>query len=207
MVKNELGFDKYKERGNKEGLYAEPTNLLSNCAFFAAALIAAPFCKGWLSGTLAAGMVLVGLGSSLYHSKPSKFTQMWDTGAIVAWVFFYLFAWAFFMIGFGFFQSIGILTAFGLISYLFIRKYGEYLNGSADYIPVIVLLLFCGTWVWFKLGYPHLVIAGVLASASLVCRVIDHDVSIPSGTHFLWHILNGFLMAMLTMFVAVYIES
>jgi esterase/lipase superfamily enzyme len=89
---------------------------------------------------------------------------------------------------------------------MFIRKYGTLLNGSTDYVPVIVLLLFCGAWTWIQTSHPHLVVAGVLSAASLVCRVIDNDVEIASGTHFMWHTLNGFLMAMLTMFIAVYIE-
>jgi len=117
-----------------------------------------------------------------------------------------LFLWAYCMMGLDLLLSSIVLGIFGIASFLFTKKYGETLNGSADYVPAIVLLLVCGIAVWYRLSHPHLVIAGVLAAMSLVCRVIDHDVKLPSGTHFLWHMLNGFLMLMLTMFVEVYIE-
>jgi len=207
MIKNKWGFDLYKERGESSALFAEPTNVLSNVAFFAAALMVFPFCKGWASGVLTAGCILVGLGSSLYHSRPNRFTQLWDVTAIVAWVLFYLYCWGYYMMGFTPLISVGAVLGFILLSLLFLRKYGSLLNGSADYIPVIVLLLGCGVAVWYKLGHPHLVIAGIIAAISLVFRVIDNEVKLHSGTHFMWHIMNGFLMAQLTMFVAVYVET
>jgi hypothetical protein len=203
MLKNKSGFDLYKERGDQSGLYAEPTNVLSNIAFFAAAMICWPFAKSWADGILVAGCILVGLGSTMYHSRPCRFTQLWDVVAIVTWVMFYLFCWGHFMMGLNVTWSVGVMAGFAVSAYAFLRKYGRFLNGSADYIPVILLLLICGSLVWYRLGHPHMVVAGLLAAIALVFRVVDNDVKIQSGTHFLWHILNGFLMAMLTMFMSV----
>jgi len=197
------GLDLYKERGENTALFAEPTNVLSNIAFFAAGLTALPFCTNWASGLLAAGCVIVGLGSTLYHAYPKELTRLFDVSAIVMWVLFYLFCWSFLLMGFNIWQTAGIIVGFSAASTLFLKKFSGLLNGSADYIPVILLLLICGAAAWYKQGHPHLIVACIMAGLSLFCRVIDNDVKLNSGTHFLWHILNGFLMAQLTIFMAV----
>lgn len=204
-MSNENGLDYYKERGNSKELLAEPVNLMSNVAFFAATLVTLPFCKSWIDGILSTGITLVGIGSTLYHARPCKLTRLCDLGAIVTWTTLYVFIWSYYMMGLEFVPSIGLILSFFGMNYLFKKRYGDALNGSADFVPVIVLLLFCGSCVWYKLGHPHLVIAGILAAAALVFRVIDNDVRMPAGTHFLWHILNGFMLTMLTVFVTVYI--
>lgn len=105
--------------------------------------------------------------------------------------------------GLNFLYSGGIIIGFVLASLLFLRKYSGLLNGSSDYLPVIAVLLFSGAAGWYKTGHPHLIIACIIAAISLVFRVIDNDVKLSSGTHFLWHIMNGFLMAQLTIFIAI----
>lgn len=200
-----MDLDVYKERGESKGLLAEPINLLSNLAFFAATLITMPFCRSWVDGILSTGISIVGIASSLYHARPCKMTLLGDAMAIIVWTIFYVFVWAHFMMSFQLPITLGVMGGFLLLSFLFIKKFGKSMNGSADYIPVIVLLLLCGSCLWYKYGHPHLVIAGILASISLVFRVVDREVHLPSGTHFIWHILNGFMMAMLTMYVSIYV--
>ncbi len=198
-------LDLYKERGTSKELLAEPVNLLSNIAFFAACLITALFCKSWVDGILSAGIAMVGIGSSLYHARPCRITQLCDVTSIVSWTAFYIFVWAHYMMKFSLPISGGIIVV-GLGLHLwFASKFKDSLNGSADYLPVIALLLICGGSVWYKMGHPHLVASAVLAACALVFRVVDNDVKVPCGTHFLWHMLNGFMMAMLTMFVSVHV--
>lgn len=199
-------LDQYKERGNNEGLLAEPVNTLSNIAFFAAMLATMPFCKSWIDGLLSAGIAMVGLGSTLYHVRPCPTTQLMDKVTIVVWVMLYVFAWAHYMAGLSVLVSLGVNVSFIVINYFFDRKYGDLLNGSADYLPVLLLLLGCGSYVWYLHGHPHLVIAGILASTALVFRVVDNDVKLHTGTHFIWHVINGFMMAMLVMYISVYVE-
>lgn len=198
-------LDLYKERGTSKEFLAEPVNLLSNIAFFAASLIAFLFCKNWVDGLLAAGIAMVGIGSSLYHARPCRLTQLCDVVSIIAWTAFYIFVWAHYMMGFTFLISTAMIGVGLGLNFLFARKFKNSLNGSADYLPVIGLLLICGGGVWYKMGHPHLVAAAVFAASALVFRVIDNDVKVPCGTHFLWHMLNGFMMAMLTMFVSVHV--
>ena len=183
--KEEQTFDLYKERGKKTELFAEPTNLFSNIAFFAAAFMCFPFAKSWIDGILVMGIILVGLGSSMYHSGRCQFTLMWDAGSIVLWILYYLFIWAHFLIGLSLLWSGVVVCSFMLLGSIFNRKYGNGMNGSFDYIPVIILLLVCGSVTWWALGLPHMVAAGVLSAISLVFRVVDNDVSIPTGTHYI----------------------
>jgi len=200
-----MELDTYKERGTNQGLLAEPINLLSNIAFFAATLLTMPFCRSWVDGILSTGISIVGIASSLYHARPCRMTLLGDTLSIVVWTIFYVFVWAHFMMGFQPLVTAGVMITFFTLNILFDWKFGKAMNGSADYIPVIILLLFCGSCVWYKSGHPHLVIAGILAAGALVFRVVDRDVHLPTGTHFIWHILNGFMMALLTLFVSIYV--
>ena len=197
--------DQNKERGDSQDLLAEPVNTLSNIAFFAAMLATMPFVKSWFDGLLSAGIAMVGLGSTLYHVRPCRMTRQIDAITIIAWVLLYVFGWAHFMMHIDARMSAALVVVFLAINYFFNKRYGSSLNGSADYLPVIGLLLISGSSVWYLYGHPHLVIAGVLAATSLVFRVVDMDVKIPAGTHFIWHIMNGFMMAMLTLYVSVYV--
>ena len=74
-------------------------------------------------------------------------------------------------------------------------------NGSEKYAPaLIVMLVFAGLsrrrghpmwpWIWAATGVFCL---------SLVFRTIDMAVcpSFPIGSHFLWHVLNGVMVALL----------
>jgi len=196
-----LGFDYYRERGESSMLFAEPTNVLSNVAFFAAAFIATPFCRTWFDWALAAGCFLVGMGSTAYHASPSRLTCLWDVSGIVGWVLLYLYCWAHYMMGLAPWPAAGAVAAFVVLGVPLRRRYSALWNGSGDYTPVIILLAVCGALQWWKDGEPHLVLAAVLASFSLACRAIDNSVRLTSGTHFLWHTLNGFLMALLTLFM------
>ncbi len=199
--KTRLGFDYYRERGESAMLFAEPTNVLSNVSFFAAAFIATPFCRTWFDWALAVGCFMVGLGSTAYHAHPNKLTYLWDVSGIVGWVLLYLFCWAHYMMGLAIGPAAGAVAAFIVLSLPVLKRFSAIWNGSGDYTPVIILLVVCGGLQWWKDGQLHLVLAAILACFSLVCRAIDNSVRLASGTHFLWHTLNGFLMAMLTLFM------
>ena len=195
------GFDYYRERGESAMLFAEPINVLSNIAFFAAAFIATPFCRTWFDWALAIGCFMVGLGSTAYHSYPTRWTHVWDISSIVAWVLLYLFCWSHYIMGLAPWPAAGAVAAFVVLSMPVLKRYSAIWNGSGDYTPVIIVLVVCGGLQWWKDGQPHLVLAAILACFSLFCRAIDNSVRLSSGTHFLWHTLNGFLMALLTLFM------
>lgn len=75
------------------------------------------------------------------------------------------------------------------------------LNGSEQYLPAVLALL-AFTFVTHKRGHqiaPWITAATVIFSVSLVFRTLDmHLCEIwPIGTHFIWHILNGLMIALL----------
>jgi hypothetical protein len=69
------------------------------------------------------------------------------------------------------------------------------LNGSINYIPCLIALLL----VAWKGRQPQLYQAGLLFACSLTFRSVDMALceQFPNGTHFLWHLLNGWLLYML----------
>jgi len=189
------------------GLLAEPANALSNLAFFAAAAAL------WRVSSLAARgrvlpadlrllaplVLLVAVGSTLFHTLAVRWAGMVDSLFILLFccVFLYGFlrhavlvpAWA----------AIAAATAFAVFSYAFPRLFAPgTLNASTAYIPNLVALIAMTAW----LGWRHAAATRMFALASavfcisLTLRTIDHDICarFPLGTHFLWHLLNGWLL-------------
>ena len=77
-------------------------------------------------------------------------------------------------------------------------RYPEVLNGSLRYAPAIMLLLGLGAYHWMRAESERgilLLAAGVLC-LSLLFRSIDLSLcyAFPTGSHFLWHLLNGLVL-------------
>lgn len=74
-------------------------------------------------------------------------------------------------------------------------------NGTTGYLPPFLALAFFGAWAaasgnragWYNLTGSAIFIV------SVICRMIDPLVcaSFPLGTHFLWHVFNGLMLAVL----------
>ena len=189
------------------GLLAEPANALSNLAFFAAAAAL------WRVSSLAARgrvlpadlrllaplVLLVAVGSTLFHTLAVRWAGMLDSLFILLFccVFLYGFlrhavlvpAWA----------AITAAATFAVFSYAFPQLFAPgTLNASTAYIPNLVALIAMTAW----LGWRHAAATRMFALASavfcisLTLRTIDHDICarFPLGTHFLWHLLNGWLL-------------
>ena len=80
------------------------------------------------------------------------------------------------------------------------------LNGSVGYVPTLLLIAGYGVALLRRnreAAHGLLIGAGILA-ASLFFRSIDQVVcsSIPLGTHFLWHLLNGIMLGWMIMVVS-----
>lgn len=190
------------------GLLAEPANALSNLAFFAAAaalwrvegsLVARGRILPADLRLLAPLVLLVAVGSTLFHTLAVRWAGMLDSLLILLFccVFLYGFlrhavlapAWA----------AITAATAFAVFSYAFPRLFAAgALNASTAYVPNLVALVAMTAW----LGWHHAAATRMFALASavfcisLTLRTIDQDICsrFPLGTHFLWHLLNGWLL-------------
>lgn len=199
-------LDLYCERLH-EGLWAEPFNAVSNLAFFAAAAGAYLLWKRDGKGDrfilLLIGLaVLVGIGSTLFHTFATRWGLFADSIPIGIFVVAFLIYTLRRFLG----QSIAmtalwIAVFLGLAALLPRILPPGFLNNSGFYFPVLFALVILGIALRAK-GGSLLWIGGAYLSAaalfvlSLSFRIVDPSIcgAFPLGTHFLWHCLNGALI-------------
>jgi ribosomal protein S18 acetylase RimI-like enzyme len=198
----------YCER-TASGLWGEPYNAVSNLAFLVAAAVllwlvgrrrpAAPV-RVWL---LPALLGVVGLCSLSFHTMATRFTEALDTLSILAFVLVALavllhdmwgvrWRWAWLsapaFIAFAVAVDAPLTDVFGAGAAL-----GGYLPALLGLVGVAVALrrrrglARYGKWLLWA--------AGVFA-VSLTARTLDRPLctDIPTGTHFVWHILNAVVL-------------
>lgn len=208
--------DIYCERAGP-GFWAEPLNALSNAAFLAAALWAAVTARrqgqraadAWALIALAA---LIGLGSFLFHTLARRWSELADTVPI--WSFVALFVlvamhrlggmewrrvalWAVLVGGAAVATVAFLATGEGVAP----STAPDPLNGSGQYAPAVLALLAFALFTRARRHPAAPWIAGCLATflISLLFRTLDRDLcsALPTGTHFLWHLLNGLMIGLL----------
>jgi len=204
-------FD-YCERQGPE-LYAEPLNAISNVAFFywASKLWReADRCKPYLTAQLrwlAALIALVGVGSLAFHTIATAWASILDVLFIGVFNASYLIIflrvvpqwprrWAF--AGGAAFVIIDRVAATQLPSDAF--------NGSVLYLPAVFVLIAITVYAWALAPEVGRMMAGALAvfAVSLLARTVDQALC-PSwswGTHFVWHLLNAWVLYQLSRAVA-----
>lgn len=209
-------IDLYCER-TAVGFLNEPLNAFSNASFILAGLWALFFFRReqvslvfWLLCGLGA---VIGVGSFAFHTVPSVFTQWLDVIPIWAFVFTYAMAITHSVVGKRWLYTLSV-CAVVLISVIILFKVagnsvsatppgGEArpLNGSLQYLPVVLVLLsFSMIATLMNHGIKrHLWLATGLFAVALIFRTIDIAVctTFPIGTHFIWHLLDGALIAVL----------
>jgi hypothetical protein len=199
-------IDLYCERLHT-GLWAEPVNAVSNLAFFAAAAGAWWLWKRDGKGDrfilLLIGLaVLVGVGSTLFHTFATRWGLLADTIPIGIFVVSFLVYSLRRFLG----QSIAMtslwIAVFLAISAALPRFLPPgFLNNSGFYFPVFGALLLLGAVLWARggsrkwIGGAYLCAAALFA-LSLSFRIVDISAcnQFPLGTHFVWHCLNGTLI-------------
>ena len=191
--------------------WSEPVNALSNLAFVAAALWAAVTARGRGMPRMVWGLIglagLIGLGSFLFHTFANAWSEYADT--IPIWSFVALFVMvAMQRIGGVAPGRIGVI-ALGVAAVLVVvlLASGEAggapapLNGSLQYAPALIALL---VFAILSQRRRHPMAPRIWATAgvfclSLVFRTVDMAVcaAFPLGSHFMWHLLNGLMVALL----------
>ncbi len=198
--------------------WAEPFNALSNVSFLLAALwgLAEARKRGlsrpeiWMLIGLAA---LISVGSFLFHTYANRWSELADTLPIWTFVGVYVLVAMWHLGGMSVAQVLRVAAivavAVGLIIWLLASGEGadaaahaaDPLNGSGQYAPaVLALIVLSGIMVWRRHpASPWVVMATVTFFVSLAFRTIDASVcaSVPVGTHFVWHLLNGLLVGLL----------
>lgn len=195
-------IDIYCER-TAVGLWNEPLNALSNGAFFIAALAATLYARrqnalDWRSLLLVFLLVMIGVGSTLFHTL-ATFWAMWaDMIPIMLFQTAYIALYARGVIGAGALVTTGLLGGFFALTVVAAMLPHHWLNGSVGYMPAVVYLT--GLAVYhlreaLQERWILLIAAGVFA-VSLAFRSLDSAVceALPIGLHYMWHILNGVVL-------------
>jgi hypothetical protein len=173
------------------GLWGEPLDSLSNLAFLVAAVLVWRLAAGDRAGRVLA--VLIGLvfaASTAFHLLATRWSGVADSVSILVFVLVYvvLFArvfynWRWAWLAAPAFLALTVVTA--------LLGGGLYLSALIGFGIFAALLAFSRDAYW-----THFAVAGAIFALSLSLRTLDRDVCdyVPVGTHFLWHLLNGVVL-------------
>jgi hypothetical protein len=173
------------------GLWGEPLNSLSNLAFLVAAILVWRLAAGDRVGRLLAGLIgLVFTASTVFHLVATRWAAVADSVSILVFVLVYvvLFArvfynWRLAWLAAPAFLALTVVTA---------------LLGGGLYLSALIGLgIFAALLAFERDAYwTHFAVAGAVFALSLSLRAVDRDVCdfVPVGTHFLWHLLNGLVL-------------
>jgi hypothetical protein len=203
--------DIYCER-TAPGLLAEPINALTNLAFFLAAWLVLRQARAegrldWPLKVLIGLVFAIGTGSLLWHTFAQRWAGVADVIPILLFIVTYvgLSMWRYF--GAGRAEAVALAVAFlffapGLRSAA-AATLPDVMRPSFGYLPALVALVVCGALLVLR-RHPAgvwLLGAGAVFIVSLTFRALDEQVcaGFPTGTHFMWHILNAVVLGTLMM--------
>ncbi len=205
----------YCERGTDPGLLAEPVNVATSLALFLAAglgyrrLMQQPSaardtdCKIFI-----AFVVLMGVGSTLFHLFAQRWAFVADVGPIMIFILVYMNYALNRFLQFPPGLSLLLTGAFLATAPLIAMLPGGLglMNGSVGFLPGWLVLLGVG-WIMRAQGHPAgwMLLAGAAVFlVSLAFRTADRAVceltniaGHATGTHGLWHVLNAVLLYLL----------
>jgi drug/metabolite transporter (DMT)-like permease len=203
----ELGrsIDAYCERTDA-GLWSEPLNAATNAAFLVAALAALVLWRrrgGRDRPALALILVVfaVGFGSFAFHTLATVAASLADVIPIAIFIYGYFLLAMRRYLGLGRVGGIVATAGFLAASVLMTRALGGLVGSSAGYAPALVALVGLGGTLASR-RHPAgegLLAAGAVFAVSLIARTIDDPFCalVPTGTHFLWHVLNAVVLYVL----------
>lgn len=201
-------IDLYCERV-APGLAGEPLNALTNVAFFAAALVCARATarQGNDFRVLAGLLALVGAGSLAFHTAATRTTAVADRLAIALFIWFYLHRLLVRVAGLTNLAAGACVVVYAAASSSFERAFPPgTLNGSIGYVPALATLLAVTAWMarTRRAGTRHFAFAAGAFSIAVVLRTADAALcaTLPTGTHFLWHLLNASVLGSLVLGLA-----
>lgn len=223
-------LDEYCERTDF-GFWAEPVNAVTNFAIIFAGLMALRLYHQQFPLhhkqhrpnvlMLIALVILIGIGSFLYHTTATVWAGYADVLPILVFIYLYHAVFLRRVLAMRYVYVLLYVLGFFLLSLLLMGKFGpifyqmglietgrilswfhrDMLNGSIGYIPT--LLSFLVVWIaMVTLKRPGTVkfrLAGMIFLCSITFRSIDMHVCerFPLGTHFLWHLLNAWVLYIL----------
>ena len=200
--------DQYCERTGPE-LWSEPINAATNLAFLLAGFWGLREARrhgaDWPVVTLCWWVVTIGVGSMLFHAFANRVTMLADVIPIAVFTLAYTgFAIRRFL-GYSRGQAAFIFVIFYLVAGGLTALVPGWLhalsNGSTGYLPAFLALFVFGGWIAAR-GHeagPWLLAAAATFLVSVTFRAVDQELCalLPFGTHFMWHLLNAAMLALL----------
>jgi hypothetical protein len=196
----------YCER-RAHGFWSEPVNALTNIAFLLAAAAAVALWRRWDDAdypalALIVVTALVGVGSFIFHTVATRGAMLFDVFPIAVFIYGYFLLALRRFFGLGALASLAITLLFAAGSYLVDNTFHG-LHGSIGYLPALGAMAIFAALLWprrlRRQTANSLALAALVFAASLTLRTMDGEVcaAFPLGTHFLWHILNAFVLWLL----------
>jgi hypothetical protein len=200
--------DIYCERHGPQ-FWAEPVNALTNVAFVAAGLwglrkVRAAGGDGFAQ-ILCWWVVAIGLGSALFHTFANRLTMWADILPIASFTVAYTIFTLRRYLGLNWPACVAIVACFyvlaGVLTALVPAWVSQATYGSTGYLPAFLALFVFGAVV-AAVGHPagrYILAAVAVFVISVTFRALDGDLCdhTPFGTHFMWHVLNGAMLAIL----------
>jgi hypothetical protein len=199
-------INSYCERSGP-GLLDEPINAFSNIAFFIAAYaLYRLYRKRNLNDrqilTLIIMLALIGCGSTLFHTFANELTMLGDVIPISAFTFTYLWFSLRSLLHLSKHVSVALLAVFAVVGALAPHVPDSLqFNASVAYFPCLAALIIISAAL-VKNNRPAAIAIFRAASwfaVSLLYRSLDITLcaTMPYGTHFLWHTINGWVLYLL----------
>lgn len=204
-------LDHYCERVDAS-FWSEPLNAVTNAAFLLAAGYGYALWRRrggsdraglWLVGVTAA----IGIGSFLFHTLANRWSALADVLPIAIFIYSYFFLALRRFLLLPVPAAAAATAAFVAFNMSFGRFWsalfpGMNLAGSTGYVPAALALWGVGLACLVGRERPagrSLLAAGAAFALSLFFRTVDPSVCAawPTGTHFLWHVLNALVLAIL----------
>ncbi len=198
-------IDIYCERTNS-AFWSEPVNAVTNSAFIVAGLwglvrVRQADSRDLVGIGLSLLVIAIGIGSFLFHTFANRWSVIADVAPITIFIYAYLALVLIRHLRFSWLAALGILVVFFGFNILVENLLSPLIKGSAGYVPALLALFLFGFVLRqrkLRAG-TDLLIAAVIFLISLIFRTIDLPLcaTLPLGTHFLWHILNAAVLAVL----------
>lgn len=201
-------IDQYCERTGPE-LWSEPINAATNLAFILAGLwgLRQARTRGAdaIVIVLCWWVVAIGVASALFHTFANRLTMLADVIPIAIFTLAYTAFAIRRYLGFSRLATAGVFVVFYLVAGGLTALVPGWLhalsNGSMGYLPAFLALSVFGGWVAAR-GHeagPWLLAGAATFLVSVTFRAFDQKLCavLPFGTHFMWHLLNALMLALL----------
>ena len=194
-------IDIYCERLDSS-IWAEPINAVTNFAFVLAAIIMWFRCKNLVEGKVLAVLLFsIGYGSFLFHTFAQTWAAILDVASILIFILAYIFvANHRFLMWSKLASVIGVILFFPY-QFLLVNMLSNFqlFGSSVQYIPIAILIfIYAALLRKSEQNLSHgLFIGATILCVSIFFRAIDEPICqvVPTGTHFVWHILNAVMLA------------